>query len=77
MSAVVLSPDEIETRLRAMMFLAQSGWVATAKFGKRGSKDVEYFIAEHAHYPDQRADTVPDLVKKCIWQEHHRSLPAK
>lgn len=71
MAAIVKS--DLEVRLGAQMFLAETGWRCRIDAGSHRGEPVEVFVAIHDSYPEQRAIEVRELVRRCVWQENHRT----
>jgi hypothetical protein len=68
--------NDLQARLEAQMFLAESGWRCRTENGPDHEwKMVEVFVAVHDLYPEQRAHTVSQLVRRCAWEEANRPVP--
>lgn len=65
----------VALRVQAMMFLAETGWRTTSHWQRHGVQVWEVFFADHDKYPQQRALSMKELVKRCVWQETNRLLP--
>jgi hypothetical protein len=72
LDAPAQTDPELMLRLQATIFLEESGWSTAVIPQHHGGVDWDVFFAYRDGYSDQRAVSVQELLRRCLWEERYR-----